>query len=380
VLGYLVRGPFGGMAWHHLQYVVGLAQLGHDVYFLEDSDDYPCCYDPNRQELGVDPSYGLRFAAQAFDRLGFADRWGYYDAHTARWLGPLVDRARALISTADVLVNVSGVNPLRPWLLEVPARLLIDTDPAFTQVRNLTAPSDYAEALRHTALFSFGENIGRASSSVPDDGLPWRPTRQPVVLDCWPVTVGPADGAFTTVMQWNSYPALEYQGRRFGMKSASFWPYKNLPTLTAQTLELAVGGEWVPRDVLRENCWQVRDPSELSRDPWTYQAYIQASKAEFAVANQGYVDTHCGWFSERSAAYLASGRPVVVQQTGFSDWLHAAGGVLAFHCPDEAVAQVEDVLGRYSFHCSEARAVAEAYFEASKVLSRLLDAALNLTP
>jgi hypothetical protein len=376
VLGYVVRGPWGGMAWHHLHYAAGLAALGHDVYFLEDSDDYPSCYDPSRNVLDADPSYGLRFAADAFGGLGLGDRWGYFDAHTGRWLGPLADRARALAATADVLLNVSGVNPLRPWLLEVPARVLIDTDPAFTQVRHLTDPAARAAARAHTAFFTFGENFGAPGCAVPDDGLPWRPTRQPVALGCWPVTAGPEDGPFTTVMQWDSYPAREYGGRRLGMKSESFGPYLGLPARAGATLELAVGGPAAPRDLLCANGWRVRDPLGVTRDPWVYQDYLRSSKSEFAVAKHGYAATRSGWFSERTAAYLACGRPAVVQETGFSDWLRPAGGVLAFASPDGAAAGVADVCSRYAFHCREARAVAEACFDARQVLPRLLEQAL----
>jgi hypothetical protein len=275
-----------------------------------------------------------------------------------------------------VLLNVSGVNPLRPWLLAVPVRALIDTDPAFTQIRHLTDPAARAVAAAHTAFFTFGENIPAGRSSVPDDGFPWRATRQPVVLDAWPVTPPPADGPFTTVMQWDSYPAREYGGRRFGMKSESFGPYLDLPGESGSVFELAVGSASAPRELLRERGWLLRDPLEVTRDPWTYQEYIRGSKAEFGVAKHGYVASRTGWFSERSACYLASGRPVLVQDTGFTDWLSAAGGVVAIRTPDEAAAGVEEI-GRWDeFHAREARAVAVVCFDAAKVLPQLIDEAL----
>lgn len=203
MLGYVVRGPLGGLAWHHLQYALGLDALGHDVYFIEDSEDYAACYDPARDALGADPSFGLRFAADAFGRLGLGGRWAYHDAHTSRWLGPAAGRALEVCSTADLLLNLSGVNPLRPWLEAVPRRAFVDTDPAFTQVRHLTDPSARSLALRHNSFFTFAENYGREDCLVPDDGLPWLPTRQPVVLDAWPATAGDASAKWTTVMQWD---------------------------------------------------------------------------------------------------------------------------------------------------------------------------------
>jgi hypothetical protein len=377
VLGYLVRGPIGGLAWHHLQYVLGLARLGHDVRFVEDSDDYPSCYDPVRGVVDENPAYGLRFAAAALGRLGLPDCWAYHDAHTGRWHGPASDTILGWLSGADLLMNVSGVNPLRPWLLGVPVRVLIDTDPAFTQIRHLTDPAARALAAAHTAFFTFGENIPAGRSSVPDDSFPWRPTRQPIVLDAWPVTPPPADGLITTVMQWDSYPAREYGGQRYGMKSESFGPFLDLPERCGRVFELALGSASAPRDLLRERGWRLRDPLEVTRDPWTYQDYLRGSRAEFGIAKHGYVAGRTGWFSERSAGYLASGRPVLVQDTGFTDWLSAPGGVLAFNTLEEAAAGAAEVTARYAFHAREARAVAGEYFDAGRVLPRLVEQALT---
>ena len=376
VLGYMVRGPLGGVAWHHLQYVLGLRELGHEVYFFEDSDDFESCYDPVQGETIADPSFGIEFARSAFARVGLSECWAYYDAHTQTWLGPCARRALELCRTADVCLNVSGVNPLRDWLLEVPVRVLIDTDPAFTQIRHLSDAAAMKAALRHNAFFSFGENIGAADCSIPDDGLTWQATRQPVALDAWPVTRGPRDGTFSTIMQWESYPERRYDGRVYGMKSLSFPPYFDLPRRLEARFEIALGSDCAPRDRLREFGWIVGDPYEASRDPWVYQRFIQRSKAEFSVAKQGYVATACGWFSDRSASYLASGRPVVTQETGFSRWLKAEGGVVAFRSPDEAIAAIEDVCQDYERHCRCAREVVEEFFDARLVLPSLLDRAV----
>jgi hypothetical protein len=373
VLGYIVRWPIGGSAWHHLQYVMGLAQLGHDVYFAEDSDDYHSCYNPDRDVTDTDPSYGLKFVARTFDRVGLGDRWVYHDSHTSTWFGPYADRVHEIGSSADILLNLSGVNPIRPWFSEIPVRVLVDTDPVFMQVRHLKDPNSRDWASQHTAFLSFGENLGLGLSAAPQDGFPWTPTRQPVVLSAWPVQPGQPDGRFTTVMQWDSYPAEEYEGRRYGMKSDSFGPYLDLPNRSTSAFEVALGGPTAPPELLRENGWIVRDPLELTRDPWTFQGYIQGSKAEFSVAKHGYVVGHSGWFSERSAVYLASGRPVLVQETGFSDWLETGSGVISFATREEAFCGLEEINHRYDFHCRAAREIAEEYFDSRKVLARLLD-------
>lgn len=373
VLGYIVRGPLGGLAWHHLQYVLGLERLGHDVYFLEDSDDYPACYDPSQDAVGSDPTYGLAFAADAFGRLGLGTRWAYYDAHADKWHGAAIERTRHACETADLVINLSGVNPLREWVACVPGRAFVDTDPAFTQIRHLSDERARKLAEQHTAFFTFGENIPTGLSAVPDDGFPWWSTRQPIVLDAWPVTPGPVNARYTTVMQWDSYPPREYGGRRFGMKSMSFSEFLKLPLCTNSKFELALGSPGAPRDLLTGAGWHVRDPLEITRTPWTYQQYIEGSKAEFSVAKHGYVAIHSGWFSERSAAYLASGRPVLVQDTGFTEWLHADGGVLPFSTLDEALDGIRLIDSDYKRQCRIAREVAAEYFDANLVLPQLIE-------
>ena len=375
VLGYVVRGPLGGMVWSNLQYLRGLAALGHEVWFAEDSDDHPSCYDPSRHVVGTNPGYGLGFAQTVFARIGLGERWAYHDAHAGCWRGPAADRMRSVLATAEVLLDLCGVNAMRPWLLDIPLRVLVDEDPAFTQIRHLSDPSALQSARSHNAFFSFATNWGRPACTVPDDGLPWRPTRQPLVLDSIVPSPGPRQAAFTTVMQWDSYPARVHQGRHYGLKSDSLLPLIDLPARVHEMLELALGGAQAPRSDLRSHGWRVVDPLAPTRDPWTYEAYLAASKAEFSVAKQAYVVTGSGWFSERSVAYLASGRPVVVQDTAFSDWLPTGLGAVAFSSADEAVAAIEDVAARYDIHCRTARDLVEAHFDARQVLGSLIDEA-----
>jgi hypothetical protein len=372
VLGYIIRGPYGGLAWHHLQYTMGFASLGHDVYFFEDSDDYPACCDPITGSIGTDPFYGLQFATDVFKSVGLGDKWAYYDAHSSNWYGPLRADALQIAATADLLLNVSGSNPIRSWVENVPIRVFVDTDPAFTQIRHLTDPSAKDLALKHTAFFTFGENMFEQDCSIPNDGFQWQATRQPICLNAWTVTPGASTGRFTTVMQWDSYASRQYAGKRYGMKSASFSPFLELPKQTSATLELALGSETAPRDDLRRMGWYIVDPTVVVRDIWAYQQYISSSSAEFAVAKHGYVSSRSGWFSERSAAYLASGRPVVTQETGFSRWLKAGAGVLAFSTPEEALNGIEEVCSHYELQSHVAREIAEEYFDARKVLRKLL--------
>ncbi len=376
VLGYLVRGPLGGLAWHHLQYLMGLAQLGHDVYFLEDSDDYPSCYNPLTNRTDTDPAYGLQFAQQTLQRVGMGDRWCYHDAHADVWHGPAAGYIREFSQSADFLLNLSGVTPLQPWMMDIPVRAFVDTDPVFTQVKHLKDPLRRAYADLHNRFFTFGENFGLPSCSIPEDGIAWQPTRQPVVMDAWPVTPGAAGGKITAVMQWNSYDDAVYQGIRYGMKSVSFPPYRDLPLRAGKIFELALGSRTRPQAELRALGWSIIDPRIPTADTQTYQRYIQQSRAEFGVAKQGYVVTRSGWFSERSTCYLASGRPVLVQETGFSDWLPTGEGVLPFTNPDQAVQAMTDLNARYDHHCRVGREIVEAYFSAPEVLTSLIDRAM----
>ena len=378
VLGYLIRGPIGGMAWHHLQYVLGLKQLGHEVLFLEDSDDYPSCYDPSTHVVGSDPSYGLRFADQAFARLDLAHCWAYYDAHQKRWHGPASGKAIRFCHDAEVLLNVSGVNPLRRWLENIPARVFIDTDPVFTQIRHLKDQGARDKAAQHNAFFSFGELIETSENRIPNDGFDWHATRQPVVLDAWPASEGPADGRFTTVMQWVSYPAIELDGRRYGMKGESFDMVRDLPGRVARPLEIALGGSSAPRHELERLGWRLVDPLTVTRDPWTYQEYLHRSRGEFSVAKHGYIAGRSGWFSERTACYLALGRPAVVQDTGFSQYLPCGAGVWAFHDADSAIEALDNVEAGYPTQCRAARDFAAAYFDSRNVLQSLLERSTSI--
>jgi hypothetical protein len=355
-----------------LHYVLGFTQLGHDVWFVEDSDDYERCYDPTTFETSADPTYGLGYARAVFERAGLADRWAYFDSHTGRWLGPAGDSTTARLRDADLLVDVSGANPAREWWEGVPVRVLVDTDPVFTQVRHLA--SGGAQTGAHTSWFSFAENVGQPSCGVPDDGRPWQPTRQPVVLAHWPVPETDGDGRFTTVMAWDSYPSVDWRGHRFGMKSDSFDPFADLPSRTDAPLAMALGSPTAPRERLAELGWQVDDPLTVTRTPWTFQDYVRRSTAEFTVAKHAYVSTSSGWFSERSANYLASGRPVVTQDTGFGRTLPNGEGLVAFRDPDEAVDAIEAVRANYSLHRKRAREIAEL-FDARTVLTSLLERA-----
>jgi hypothetical protein len=380
VIGSLIREPTGGHAWANLSYVLGLAALDHDVYYIEDSDDYPTCYDPKISAATTDPTYGLRFAANALGRLGLGDRWAYYDAHTNEWKGARAHDATALCKSADLVLSYSGMwgNPLRDWFETVPQRATIDGDPGFTQARNLADPAFRKRCEAYTAFYTVGANIGKPGCTIPADGFPWEVTRLPISLAAWPYGLGPPNGRYTTVMQWETFRRpIEYGGLRLGNKSESFQPFVELPRRLGSIFEIAIRSRWTsPHAMLDQAGWRIADSDSISRDPWTYQAFVQGSKAEFGIAKAGYVETRCGWFSERSAAYLASGRPVLHQDTGFPDWLPCGTGVFAFHSQEDVVDAVSQVEADYDVHCRAARELAAEYFSTDRVLPPLIDATM----
>ena len=379
-LGYVVRWPLGGMVWSNLHFLMGLRDLGHEVYYLEDSDDYASCYDPERCLTDTNPAYGLSFATKVLGRLGFGEHWAYHDAHTSTWHGPLADKVQSIVASADVVLNLACANPLHPWLQEIPKRVYLDEDPAFIQIKLRTDEKARQRALGHNVFATFGENIPRGTSRLPKDELPWVAARQPVFLPAVPVSEPRPHGKFTTLMQWQSSRTLQHEGVRYGVKAESFEPLLDLPATTGPVFEIAMGGGNVPRGMLRRKGWNLVNPLPLSFDPWTYETFIRESKAEFGLAKEGYVVANTGWFSERSACYLAMGRPVLAQQTGFSEWLKASAGVVPFSNADEAAAGVRAIESGYAHHCKAARNVAEEYFDSRKVLPKLLDSIFQAAP
>ncbi len=308
-----------------------------------------------------------------FKKLNLNNLWAYYDAHTNQWFGKTKAEMFDFFASTDILLNISGVNPLRDWLLPIPKRVFVDTDPAFTQTRHLTDKNAREFAAKHNYFFTFGEKFGADDCLIPKDGFEWKATRQPVVLNAWKVTKGNKNNDWTTVMQWDSYKTVEYGGQIFGMKSASFSEYLDLPNETGERFKLALGSASAPHDWLENNGWKTINPLIPTRTPWTYQRFIQNSKAEWSVAKQGYVASKSGWFSERSTAYLASGRPILTQETGFSKFIEVGVGLLSFSTKGEAIAGIEKINSDYDSHCIAAREVAQNYFSYKIVLSRLID-------
>jgi hypothetical protein len=370
--GHLVRYPLGGHSWHHLQYLIGFQRLGHDVTFFEDYGWSNSCFDPALNIMSADPGYGIQYVTRLLERYDLQNRWCYL-AEDGIAYGLTRKQLAEACREADIYFNLSNINWI-PELEECRRRVLIDTDPVFTQIGAHGIGGPFS---RYDALFTYGENVHQSGCEMPTGGARWLPSRQPLVLELWPVKRGPRLAPFTTVMNWSPLGDCEHEGNIYGQKEREFEQFFSLPRATGEPMEIAVS---VPADVrkrLAAGGWHIVDPIQVTQDPSRYQHYLSSSRAEFSVAKHGYVSTRCGWFSERSAAYLASGRPTVIQDTGFSRWLNASAGVISFSTYEEAVGAIEEINCNYELHCRAAREIVEEYFNAPKVLSALMETAMN---
>jgi hypothetical protein len=375
VTGLLGQFAFGGVTWDYLQYLLGFRDLGHDVWYLEDSGAWP--YDPVQQTYGEDSTHNTNYLDSIMTEFGFGDRWIYRNGATGAFHGAGELAARDLIRHGDLLVNVSSAGWLKDYDFGVKHQMFIDGDPMFAQVALLDPKhADYSARVRaHDSHFTFGLNVGGPGCLAPDTGIRWKKTVQPVALDQWPLQSDEGLDRFTTVMNWSSYLPIEFQGKPYGQKNLEFEKFKLLPRRTPQRLEMAMGhgiGSTRPTEELRSLGWIILEAGDILPDHRSYREFLRTSKAEWSVAKHGYVAGRTGWFSCRTACYLALGRPAVVQETGWSDYLPAGDGLLAFSTLEEAVDAIADINDHYAEHQAAARALAEQFFEAKKVCADLL--------
>lgn len=380
VTGLVATYPVGGVAWDYLQYVLGFRALGCDVFYLEDTGRWG--YDPAAQTFTPDLAAGARYLAAALAALApdLARAWSVRAAD-GRHHGAEAAAVARRCARADLFLNVSGACWLRDAYREARVKAYVDTDPCYSQAKLAAVADGTADAdvrfsvdliRAHDVFFTLGEHLGAPDCTIPTVGLRWYPTRQPIVLDCWPLDPAPPDAPFTTVMSWKIEPTPPVvDGRVYGGKDVELERFVELPARTDLPLELALSGA-APRERLSAAGWRVVDGHAVSATPWDYRRYVLRSRGEWSVAKNAYVATRSGWFSTRSAAYLACGRPVVVQDTGWPAHVPPGPGVQPFATVDEAAAALAAVVAEYPRAREHARAVAAEHFEATRVCARLL--------
>jgi hypothetical protein len=383
--GMIAADPHqGGATWAVLQYLLGLRRLGHEVCFIE---QVPAASvrSTTLSANSVADVAGLphsRFPesvnAEYFRRTCAAFRLeqaALLLAGTRQTVGlPYAELAR-VAARADLLLNISGMLSDSELIGRIPIRVYLDLDPAFIQLWHAVQGIDMHFA-DHTHFVTIGQAIGQPACPVPTCNLSWITTLQPVVLEHWPVCEEISHDAFTTVGNWRGYGSIEYQGVFYGQKAHSLRRFIDLPMRTCVKFMPALAihpGEVKDLEALRANGWLLLDPAQVADTPQHYQQFIQGSRAEFGIAKGGYVASRCGWFSDRSICYLASGRPVLAQDTGFSDYLPTGVGLFAFQTLDDVLTGIEELKRDYGRQARAARALAEDYFDSDCVLNRLLE-------
>jgi hypothetical protein len=349
-----------GHAWQFLQYLLGFHRLGYDVLLLD--------------RLAGPPGRGVAWVDRVLGEAGLGGAWSL-DLGGGVHAG--VDRRAALefVAGADLLLNVMGFVEDEELLEAAQRRVFLDTDPGFPQMWCELGLADVM--VGHDAHVTIAERIGAGDCTVPECGREWITTPQPVVLDAWPAQPAGDGTRFTSVASWRgAYGPLAYEGRTYGLRVHEMRRFAELPRRAGGTFELAL--DIHPSDAgdaeqLRAGGWRLVPPGAVASTPADYRRFIQRSDAELMVAKGIYVGTRGGWLSERSLCYLASGRPVVAQDTGFGECHPTGEGLLAFSTPDEALAGVEAVRADPAAHSGAARELAREEFGSDRVLGRLLD-------
>lgn len=387
VTGLVGLYPVGGVAWDYLQYVIGFAKLGHEVYYHEDTWSWP--YHPTKKTYTADGQYSAAYIDDFFKAYApeLCDRWHYLHLHEMSYG---MERAAfdKVARSADLLLNVSGACMVPDELSPQCIKIFLDTDPGYNQIM-LSERLEWSENVErwcagvagHDQHFTYAENIYGADCLVPRMQFQWKTTRMPVVLDLWKgLSKEPAglSAAWTTISTWNAFKGkLVYQGAEYESKGAEFARLLDLPNRVSAPLRVAVGGVNAPLELLAEHGWQVVDGPQATATPAMYQSFIMESKGEISPAKHVYVAMRTGWFSCRSACYLAASRPVVVQDTGFSSIIPCGQGILPFRSLEEAAEAIREVQGNYEHHSKAALASAREHFDSGRVLEKLIEDALS---
>lgn len=379
VLGMMGRCPFGGQTWLYLNWLRGFHRLGHEVWYVEDDTTWP--YDPGTNTITEDPAYATAYLHRTLSAIDLGDRWAYRPLYRGgeECYGLPAAGLRALYRRCDALINLCGATMLNEEHALAARRIYVQTDPVTNELEVAAGKLKTRTALAaHDTIVTYGENYGALDCGVPlPSDVAYLKTRQPVDLDLWPVAFDPRARSYTTIGNWKqSGSDVVWRGETYSWsKHHEFLKFIDLPRRRPrQHFELAINiDDETDLARLRAHGWEVTSPLADSLDPWRYQAFFRRSRAEWTVAKDQNVRLRSGWFSERAACYLATGKPVVTQSTGFENVLPTGTGLFAFRDMDGILGAIDTIESDYPAACRAARAVAEEYLETTRVCRKLID-------
>lgn len=378
VFGILFWFPLAGVTYQFLHFLIGLRRLGYDPYYIEDSGRW--IYDPVLNDLSPDATGNLKAVVPALEKHGFKERWAFRGNYPdGRCYGMTEEQVLRLYREANAFLNVTGAQELREEHMACPRRIYVETDPVAAQIKVAQGNPETIAALKaHDTHFSYGGNFGKPDCCVPLECFNWLATVQPVVLDLWENNSFRANGAaFNTIATWhNKGKDILYNGERYyWSKDREFKKILDLPKRRPLPFELAVGVDDKTRQLLEDSRWRVVDPIRLSSDISSYRDFILKSRGELTVAKDQNIRLRSGWFSDRSACYLAASRPVINQDTAFGSYLPTGKGLFSFQTMDDIVAAIDEIESDYEGNCHAAREIAAEHFAAEKVLQSLMSRA-----
>jgi hypothetical protein len=383
--GYIGLYPTGGATWDYIQYPLGLKMLGHDVYYIEDTMQYPV-FQKSRTDWN-DASASVNYLKNVMEFFGLGNKWAYRDIASGKSFGLTDEEILKVCSTADIFINISCSTYMRDEYAKIPVRVLIDSDPMFTQIQYAIEMKQASESKNwntkllletHNYLFTFGENIGKKDCKIPELNFKWHTTRQPVCLNHWQDNRSVNGNAFTTVMNWSGRKQLLYKNEKWGQKDIEFNKFKTVPSeISEEKFEVVINIPENKQMYFRSEEYEVFGWKILKPDPIVstisgYQEFIKKSFAEFSVAKETYVKSKSGWFSCRSACYLASGKPVITQDTGWTNFIPSGKGLFAFSDINEIKDAAKQIRSDLKLHSEGALEIANDFFDSNKVLTDLL--------
>lgn len=372
ILGsYMVRYPLGGNLSWALQYLTGFRDLGHEIFFVEKYAYADSCWDPQKKQMGNDCAYGVAAVSALLSAHGLASNWCFV-AYGDVYHGLNRNQIEEIFRTADLYIEMGAHEAWAEESAVVPHRVFIDVDPAYTQYKMANALKKGQAVPQYHQYFTIGTNIGKEGNKVPRLDIAWKHLYNPVNTKLFPVLPVRANGAYTTIMNWKSYEPVEYDGITYGQKDIEFLKFMALPMQVDCAMEVAISGPDIPFDSLHANRWATKNAHDVTVSFDSFRAFIQSSRGEFSVCKHVYIANDTGWVSDKSAAYLASGRPVVVQDTGFSRHIPVGAGLFGVNDIDEAREAIQAIEGNYEWHSKMARQIALDYFDTSIVLKKFL--------